>query len=104
MDAAMIVNVVVLAGITFIAVALLALWTRLRAAQSAPEVTAHLQSVSQSVSQGAIQAAAMAERLTQSGTSGEESVSCTNRVAWSDGATCNCRAISVLGIPWCRRL
>ncbi len=65
MDAAMLMTVLILIGIILIAASLVAVLARLRAAQGSPEITAHLQSVSQSVSQGTIQAAAMAERLSQ---------------------------------------
>ena len=65
MDAAVLLNVLILTGILIIAISLIALLARLRAGAGSPEISAHLQSVSQSVSQGTIQAAAMAERLTQ---------------------------------------
>ena len=65
MDPAMLMTVLILIGIIVIAASLVAVLARLRAAQGSPEITAHLQSVSQSVSQGTIQAAAMAERLSQ---------------------------------------
>ena len=65
MDPAMLMTVLILIGIIVIAASLVAVLARLRVAQGSPEITAHLQSVSQSVSQGTIQAAAMAERLSQ---------------------------------------